>query len=67
MEYLRPDIPPNTFTPGISFMAKPLQKQPVENLDEMLKRIRQENMALQRLIDAVKNLPAYPEKSNPNK
>jgi sulfur transfer protein SufE len=45
-------------------MAKPVDKPASENLDEMLKRIRQENMALRRLIDAVKNLSSYPEKSS---
>jgi len=44
-------------------MAKPSEKPAIENIDEMLKRIRQENMALRRLIDAVKNLSSYPEKS----
>jgi hypothetical protein len=44
-------------------MAKPVKKPAAENLNDMLERIRQENEALHRLIEAIKNLPLSPDKS----
>jgi len=41
-------------------MTKPAKKTAKENLDEMLKRIRKENEALQRLIEALKCIPGKP-------